>query len=73
MKRMYAVRTVSPTGHNAPCYLQKSEYGLQFTYRASYACEIHYFSSKEDAIEYMEENFSNVWFEIVEVYMNEKE
>jgi len=66
MEIKYAVRTVNPNVHSSPSYLQESEYGLQFTYGASYASEIHYFSSKEDALEYMEENFGNVWFEIVE-------
>ena len=35
MEIKYAVRTISPSPHSGPCYLQESEYGLQFTYRAS--------------------------------------
>ena len=69
MEIKYAVRTISATGQNGPCYLQKSEYGLQFTFRASFPHELHYFASKEDALKYMEENFKDVWFEIVEVFV----
>ena len=55
--------------HNGPYYLQESEHGLQFTFRASNPFEIHYFSSKEDALKYMEENFKYKYFEIVETYI----
>lgn len=55
-------------GHNGPAYLQESEYGLQFAFRASLPHEIHYFDSKDEALKYMEEMFKNEWFEIVEVY-----
>ena len=29
MEIKYAVRTISPSPHNGPCYLQESDYGLQ--------------------------------------------
>ena len=64
----YAVRTIDPTGHNGPCYLQESEYGLQFTFRPPLPHEIHYFDSKEEALKYMEANFKYQYFEVVEVY-----
>lgn len=63
----YAVRTINPTGHNGPCYLQESGYGLQFTFGASQPHEIHYFVGKEEALKYMEEKFKYMYFEIVEV------
>ena len=56
MEIKYAVRTISPSPHNGPCYLQESDYGLQFTFRASEPREIHYFGSKEEALKYMEEH-----------------
>ena len=65
----YAVRTFNTPGHNGPAYLQESEYGLQFTFRASQPHEIHYFDSKEEALKYMGKKFKNEWFEVVEVYM----
>lgn len=68
MEIKFAVRLVSVDGHNAPAYLQESEYGLQFTFRASQAHEIHYFDTKEEAMNYMEEIFKYKYFEIVEVY-----
>ena len=68
MKVKYAVRQLSVDGHNSPAYLQESEYGLQFTFRASQPHEIHYFDSKEEALKYMEENFKYQYFEVVEVY-----
>lgn len=69
MEIKYAVRTINPSPHNGPSYLQESEYGLQFTLRASEPREIHYFSSKEDALKYMEENFKYKYFEVVETYI----
>ncbi len=57
MEIKYAVRTISTTGQNGLCYLQKSEYGLQFTFRAAEPREIHYFCSKEEALKYMEEHY----------------
>ena len=68
MKIKYAVRTISPSPHNGPCYLQESDYGLQFTFRACHPHEIHYFDSKEDALKYMDEKFKYQYFEVVEVY-----
>lgn len=68
MEVKYAVRQVSVDGHNAPAYLQESEYGLQFTFRASQPRDIYYFDSKDEALKYMKENFKYVYFEIVEVY-----
>ena len=56
--------------HNGPAYLQESEYGLQFTYRASQPHELYYFESKEEALSYMEKNHPDRWFEIVEVYVS---
>ena len=69
MEIKYAVRTISPSPYNGPCYLQESEYGLQFTFRAFEARNIHYFGSKEDALKYMEENFKYKYFEVVETYI----
>ncbi len=69
MEIKYAVRTISPSPHSGPCYLQESEYGLQFTFRASEPHEIHYFGSKADALKYMEENFKYEYFEVVETYI----
>ena len=69
MEIKYAVRTISPSPHNGPCYLQESDYGLQFTYRAAGPHEIHYFDSKEEALKYMEEHFKYKFFEVVETYI----
>jgi hypothetical protein len=69
MEIKYAVRTISPSPHKGPCYLQESEYGLQFTLRAAEPREIHYFGSKEEALKYMEEHFKYKYFEVVETYI----
>ena len=69
MEIKYAVRTISPPPHNESCYLQESEYGLQFTFRAAEPREIHYFCSKEEALKYMEEHFKYRYFEVVETYI----
>jgi hypothetical protein len=53
MEIKYAIRKVCVNGHDMPAYLQKTEYGLQFSYRASMPHEIHYFESKDEAIEFM--------------------
>ena len=69
MELKYAVRSIDPLAHHGPTYLQKTEYGLQFTFHASQPYELHYFECKEDALKYMEEHFKCQWFEIVEVYV----
>lgn len=69
MEVKYAVRNIDPSAHHGPTYLQQSEYGLSFTYRASQPHELHYFDSKEEALSYMNEHFDYAWFEIVEVYV----
>ena len=68
MEVKYAVRQLSVDGHNPSAYLQESEYGLQFTFKASQPHEIYYFDSKDEALKYMKENFMYKYFEIVEVY-----
>lgn len=65
----YAIRAIDPLGLNGPAYLQKSEYGLQFTNRASQPYEVNYFDSKEEALNYMELHFNYKWFEVVEVFV----
>ena len=69
MEIKYAIRILCVNGHNRPAYLQKSEYGLQFTFGASMPYQIHFFDSKNEAIKFMEKRDSGVYFEIVEVYV----
>lgn len=69
MEIRYAIRTISPLPNNGACYLQESEYGLQFTFRAVEPREIHYFDSKEEALKYMEKHFQYKYFEVVETYI----
>lgn len=69
MEIKYAIRKVCVNGHDMPAYLQKTEYGLQFSYRASMPHEIHYFDSKDEAIEFMKRRECGTFFEIVEVYV----
>lgn len=69
MEIKYAIRQLCVNGHNMPAYLQKTEYGLQFSFRASMPHEIYFFDSKNEAIKFMEKRDSGTYFEIVEVYV----
>lgn len=68
MEIKYAIRQIDVIGH-APAYLQDSEYGLDFTFRASDPNKIHYFETKEMAKAYIVENLHFKHVEIVEVYV----
>ena len=71
MEIKYAIRQIDVIGH-APAYLQESEYGLGFTFRASDPSKIHYFETNELAKAYIAEHLHFEYVEIVEVYVRNK-
>lgn len=71
MNIKYALRTISPAQH--PCYLQQGQYGLSFNFSSLQPYSLHYFDTREEAIDWINANFIHPtqYIEIVEVYIPE--
>ena len=72
MEVKYAIREVNPDVHRSGQYLTDNHDGLYLSGGGMFARDIHFFDSKEDAMDYIKMNLHQKYVEIVEVFYSSK-
>ena len=72
MKVKYAIKEINPDVHRSGQYLIDNHDGVYLSGGAIFARDIHFFDSKEDAMDYTKWHLQQRYVEIVEVYYSSK-
>ena len=72
MEVKYAIREITPDVHRSGLYLTDNHDGVYLSGGAMFARDIHFFDSKEDAMDYIKWHLQQRYVEIVEMYYSSK-